>query len=45
LGRFASPDPHNASTKLEDPQCWNAYSYVRNNPLALTDPDGEDYYV
>ena len=23
-----------------DPQSWNAYAYVRNNPLNLTDPDG-----
>lgn len=23
-----------------DPQSWNAYSYVENNPLTRTDPDG-----
>jgi hypothetical protein len=29
-----------------DPQSWNGYSYVRNNPLRYTDPtgmDGEDW--
>jgi RHS repeat-associated protein len=45
LGRFMSPDwsakedpvPY---AQLEDPQSLNLYSYVRNNPLARTDPDG-----
>jgi RHS repeat-associated protein len=47
LGRFTSPDPENASglNHLEDPQSWNAYSYVRNNPLRYTDPDGQDWTV
>ncbi len=40
LGRFMSPDPDNAGAIDEDPQTWNAYSYVRNNPLRYTDPDG-----
>jgi RHS repeat-associated protein len=42
LGRFNSPDPANAGAKLENPQSWNGYSYVLNNPLALTDPTGMD---
>ena len=25
---------------LEDPQRWNRYTYVRNNPLRYVDPDG-----
>jgi hypothetical protein len=33
-----SPDPLGGS--LLDPQTLNRYSYVRNNPLAFTDPSG-----
>src|SRR5579884_4218322 len=40
LGRFISPDPANAGADLLDPQSWNAYAYVRNNPLVLVDPMG-----
>jgi RHS repeat-associated protein len=39
-GRFLSPDPSNAGANPLDPQTWNAYSYVRNRPTALTDPSG-----
>jgi RHS repeat-associated protein len=42
LGRFNSPDPGNAGADLTDPQTWNGYAYVRNNPMALVDPDGMD---
>jgi RHS repeat-associated protein len=42
LGRFVSPDPGNAGADPSDPQTWNAYAYVRNNPLALVDPLGLD---
>jgi len=38
LGRFISPD--SAVPNAMDPQSLNRYSYVRNNPLILTDPDG-----
>ena len=41
LMRFNSPDPGNAGADPTDPQTWNGYSYVRNNPLVLTDPSGE----
>ncbi|MGH9436539.1 MAG: RHS repeat domain-containing protein [Terriglobia bacterium] len=44
LGRFNSPDPENAGADMTDPQTWNAYAYVRNNPLALTDPGGQCFW-
>jgi RHS repeat-associated protein len=44
-GRFLGVDPDNAAGRVEDPQSWNGYSYVRNSPLVLVDPDGEDYQV
>jgi RHS repeat-associated protein len=39
LGRFLTPDV--LGGKPEDPQSWNRYSYVRDNPLNLIDPDGK----
>ncbi len=40
-GRWPSPDPSGlASVRLSDPQTLNRYAYVRNNPLALIDPNG-----
>jgi len=40
-GRWPSPDPAGiSSVRINDPQTWNRYSYVRNNPLKLTDPTG-----
>ncbi|MGC2656764.1 MAG: RHS repeat-associated core domain-containing protein [Bryobacteraceae bacterium] len=42
LGRFNSPDPENAGADSTNPQSWNGYSYVLNNPLTNTDPDGTD---
>ena len=38
IGRFMSADP--AGGKRADPQTLNKYSYVRNNPLTVTDPTG-----
>ena len=35
----AEPVPY---AKLDDPQSLNLYSYVRNNPLSRTDPDGHE---
>ncbi|HEX8267285.1 MAG TPA: RHS repeat-associated core domain-containing protein [Pyrinomonadaceae bacterium] len=39
-GRFTSPDPLMASAKVKNPQTFNRYSYVLNNPLNLIDPLG-----
>jgi RHS repeat-associated protein len=40
-GRWPSPDPAGiSSVRIKDPQTWNRYAYVRNNPLALRDPTG-----
>src|SRR6202035_2687673 len=42
MGRFMSPDPiHIMKQKFTDPQQWNMYAYVRNNPLRFTDPTGK----
>lgn len=39
-GRFLSVDPTWESADLGKPQSWNRYSYVWNNPVNATDPDG-----
>lgn len=41
MGRFVSPDD-GSDQDPADPQSWNLYSYVQNNPLTNTDPDGHD---
>lgn len=38
LGRFLSADPN--IQFANDPQSYNRYSYVLNNPLSYTDPSG-----
>jgi RHS repeat-associated protein len=39
-GRFTSPDKPFADQHPEDPQSWNLYGYVRNNPLKFIDVQG-----
>lgn len=40
-GRFRSVDPlMDVEAALTDPQQWNRYAYVRNNPLNFVDPSG-----
>jgi RHS repeat-associated protein len=40
LGRFTQPDT--IIPNLGDPQSYNRYSYVQNNPLTYTDPSGHE---
>lgn len=43
VGRWPSPDPAGiGSVNPGDPQTWNRYAYVRNNPLTMVDPTGLD---
>jgi RHS repeat-associated protein len=55
MGRFSSPDPYNIITEadgrehfdtyISQPQNWNRYAYVWNNPFRYVDPHGETVYV
>ena len=38
--RFSSPDPYVMSGGLTNPQGWNRYSYVANDPVNFHDPAG-----
>jgi RHS repeat-associated protein len=45
-GRFTSTDPVLISKqRIVDPQQWNLFGYVRNNPLKLVDPEGREVKV
>lgn len=39
-GRFTSIDPLAASGRPGNPQTWNRYAYVLNNPMKFIDPTG-----
>lgn len=39
-GRFTALDPLLASGRSADPQTFNRYAYVMNNPIIATDPSG-----
>ena len=46
MGRFMSPDPiFMTKHRLVDPQQWNLYAYVRNNPLRYIDPTWKDLWL
>jgi RHS repeat-associated protein len=45
LGRFTSPDKPLIGQNERNPQSWNLYTYVGNNPLARIDPNGESWRV
>ena len=38
--RFTSPDPYRASGGPAEPQGWNRYAYVQNDPVNMADPTG-----
>lgn len=40
VGRFTGPDPLHASGVITDPQTWNRYAYVSNNPFKYVDIGG-----
>ena len=39
IGRFMTPDD-GSDQSVGDPQSWNLYAYVRNQPLRYVDPTG-----
>jgi RHS repeat-associated protein len=41
-GRFLAPDPLEGS--VDDPQSWNRYAYVENDPINLDDPSGQSFW-
>jgi len=44
LARWMTPDPAGlAAANPANPQSWNRYAYVLNNPLLFVDPDGRNY--
>jgi len=40
MGRFITPDPYGGSANPANPQSWNRYSYVNNDPINKNDPSG-----
>jgi RHS repeat-associated protein len=44
-GRWLAPDPYDGSYDASNPQSFNRYAYVLNNPLSYTDPSGKQCVV
>ncbi len=40
IARFTTPDPYRASGGPADPQSWNRYAYVQNDPVNFNDRHG-----
>ena len=46
LGRWMTPDPGGTKVvSLANPQTWNMYAYVTDNPTTLNDPSGLSCYL
>ncbi len=41
-GHWLAPDPYGGSHDFSNPQSFNRYAYVLNNPLSNVDPDGRE---
>jgi len=39
-GRWTSPDPYKGSMSIENPQSFNRFAYVENDPINSIDPSG-----
>jgi RHS repeat-associated protein len=44
-GRWVTADPYRGSMAVANPQSFNRYSYVQNDPLNLIDPSGLDCFA
>jgi RHS repeat-associated protein len=40
IARFTTADPYSASAGPAEPQSWNRYAYVQNDPVNANDPAG-----